>query len=92
MLSVWTCSVPGQADWRCQLSYPADFVVLSLALRMEQSGDLAAPDAVEDETTVPTGPWEEDENEDCPAYHTAAFRMYVMKVDSRTPVRSLRCV
>ena len=34
----------------------------------------------EDESIVPTGPWEEDENEDCPAYHTAAFRMYVMKV------------
>ena len=40
----------------------------------------AAQESTEDESTVPTGPWEEDENEDCPAYHTAAFRMYVMKV------------
>lgn len=48
---------------------------------MEYSEASVGPaDPLEDETTVPTGPWEEDENEDCPAYHTAAFRMYVMKV------------
>ena len=31
---------------------------------------------------VPTGPWEEDENEDCSAYHTDVFRMFLMKVQA----------
>ena len=43
--------------------------------------DAAGPKVtVEDESVVPAGPWAEDGNQDCPAYHTAAFRMYVMKV------------
>ena len=43
--------------------------------------DAAGPEVtVEDESEVPAGPWAEDGNQDCPAYHTAAFRMYVMKV------------
>ena len=43
--------------------------------------EVAVPElSVDDESVVPTGPWAEDANQDCPAYHTAAFRMYVMKV------------
>ncbi|KAK9788167.1 hypothetical protein WJX73_010416 [Symbiochloris irregularis] len=42
----------------------------------------AADDALERyrNIEVPTGPWEEDENEDCAAYHSDVFRMFLMKI------------
>lgn len=42
----------------------------------------AADDALERyrNVEIPTGPWEEDENEDCAAYHSDVFRMFLMKV------------
>ena len=40
------------------------------------------------ESRTTAGPWQEDPNQDCAAYHTAAYRMYVMKV--RAPVCMLQ--
>lgn len=73
--------VLGFASGLSQVQRTSAGLVAQHRWQMESVEDVSEQlEPCEDETTVPTGPWEEDGNEDCPAYHTAAFRMYVMKV------------